>query len=106
MNWLAEIRNQAQSASCSGQVQSVRQAVTCSYLSLLPLERENLTAENYTINCKMNGLLSSDPCLALQSMYMGFAQDGDEDYGRVNLSLIHISEPTRRRGMGVCGVGV
>ena len=32
----------------------------------------------------MNGLLSSDRCLPLQSMYMGFAQDGDVNYGRVN----------------------
>ena len=34
-------------------------------------------------------------------------ENGKMHSGQVNvLSLIHISEPTRRRGIGVCGVGV
>ena len=46
----------------------------------------------------MNGLLSSDRCLPLQSMYMGFAQDGDVNYGRVNFDCGTIG--TEQSGVG------
>ena len=65
-----------------------------------------MITERFTRNCNKVEVLK----WVIARMQLNGIRDKREDAPQNSaitiLSLIHISEPTRRRGIGVCGVGV